>query len=70
MLDHWWDSMNLTPEALEAYNAGVLNGTISCSIEKLINTVLAQEVVSYCSKKGTYTFDYFDIVPRCGGLMR
>tara|TARA_B110000902_G_scaffold224676_1_gene262294 strand:+ start:128 stop:316 length:189 start_codon:yes stop_codon:yes gene_type:complete len=62
--------MNLTPEAREAYKAGVADGTIKCSIEKLINTVLAQEVVSYCSKKGTYTFDYFDVVPRCGGLMR
>jgi len=55
--------MNLTPEAREAYKAGVADGTIKCSIEKLINTVLAQEVVSYCSKKGTYTFDYFDVVP-------
>jgi len=53
--------MNLTPKAMEAYNAGVLNGTITCSIEKLIITVLEQEVVSYCSKKGTYTFDHFDV---------
>ena len=53
--------MNLTAKALEAYNAGVLNGTITCSIEKLIITVLEQEVVSYCSKKGTYTFDHFDV---------
>ena len=59
--------MNLTPKAMEAYNAGVLNGTITCSIEKLINTVLAQEVVSYCSKKGTYTFDHFDVVPVAEG---
>ena len=62
--------MNLTPEAREAYKKGRADGTITCSIEKLINTVLAQEVVSYCSKKGTYTFDYMDVVPRCGGLMR
>ena len=62
--------MKLNKKAYDAYKAGVADGTIKCSIEKLINTVLAQEVVSYCSKKGTYTFDYFDIVPRCGGLMR
>jgi hypothetical protein len=62
--------MNLTAKALEAYKAGVADGTITCSKEQLIDTVLAQEVVSYCSKKGTYTFDYFDVVPRCGGLMR
>ena len=53
--------MNLTAKALEAYKAGDLNGTITCSIEKLIITVLEQEVVSYCSTKGTYTFDYMDI---------
>jgi len=53
--------MNLTAKALEAYKAGVADGTVTCSIEKLIATVLAQEVVSYCSKKGTYTFDHFDV---------
>ena len=56
-----WHSMNLTAKALEAYKAGVADGTITCSREKLIDTVLAQEVVSYCSTKGTYTFDYFDV---------
>ena len=53
--------MNLTLKALEAYKAGVADGTITCSKENLIATVLEQEVVSYCSKKGTYTFDYFDV---------
>ena len=62
--------MKLNKKAYDAYKAGVADGTITCSREKLIDTVLAQEVVSYCSKKGTYTFDYFDVVPRCGGLMR
>ena len=53
--------MNLTLKALEAYKAGVADGTITCPKENLIDTVLEQEVVSYCSKKGTYTFDYFDV---------
>ena len=53
--------MKLNKKALDAYKAGVADGTITCSKENLIATVLAQEVVSYCSTKGTYTFDYMDI---------
>ena len=62
--------MKLNKKAYDAYKAGVADGTITCSREKLIDTVLAQEVVSYCSTKGTYTFDYFDVEYTCGGLMR
>ena len=62
--------MKLNKKAYDAYKAGVADGTITCSREKLINTVLAQEVVSYCSTKGTYTFDYMDVEYTCGGLMR
>ena len=53
--------MKLNKKAYDAYKAGVADGTIRTSMQNLIDTVLAQEVVSYCSKKGTYTFDYMDI---------
>jgi|TARA_R110001632_G_scaffold24641_2_gene68480 hypothetical protein len=62
------EMMKLTPKAREAYKAGVADGAVTCSIEKLIATVLAQEVVSYCSKKGTYTFDHFDVEYMVEGL--
>lgn len=62
--------MNLTPEAKEAYDAGVLNGTISDSIESIIRIVQEQDVVSYCSVNGSYTFDYMDVDYTCGALMR
>lgn len=53
--------MKLNKKAYDAYKAGVADGTIRTSMQNLIDTVLAQEVVSYCSKKGTYTFDYMDV---------
>ena len=62
--------MKLKQKALEAYNAGVADGTITVSIENIVCTVESQEVVSYCSTKGTYTFDYMDVDYTCGGLMR
>ena len=54
--------MKLNKKAYDAYKAGVADGTIKCSMEKVIAVVQEQEVVSYCSKKGTYTFDYMDVV--------
>ena len=65
-------SMKLNKIALDAYKAGVADGTIECSEEELIDTVLSQQVVSYCGAKGTYTFDYYDIEyafakPTCQG---
>ena len=48
-------------EALEAYKQGKANGTISDGIADIIAIIDEQEVVSYCSELGSYTFDYFDI---------
>ena len=53
--------MHLTMEARAAYDKGVANGTIGDSITELIHTVLYQEIVSYCSEHGTYSFDDSDI---------
>ena len=47
--------MILKKPAMEAYKEGVANGTISPSMQEVIDTVIEQEVVSYCSTKGTYT---------------
>jgi len=47
--------------ALEAYKHGSANGTINDSITEIINIIDDQEVVSYCSEKGSYTFDHGDI---------
>ncbi len=62
--------MILKKPAMEAYKEGVKNGTISSSMQEVIETVIEQEVVSYCSTKGTYTFDYMDVDYRYGSLQR
>ena len=54
--------MRLTNEAREALAKGHADGTIKDTEEQIIETVLKQEVVSYCSSVGTYTFDYMDVV--------
>ena len=50
----------ITIEAAEAYTKGVANGTIDDPIERIFSTVMDQEIVSYCSSKGTYSFDAED----------
>lgn len=62
--------MILKKPAMEAYKEGVKNGTISSSMQEVIDTVIEQEVVSYCSTKGTYTFDYMDVDYQYGSLYR
>ncbi len=52
--------MNVTKEAKWAHLKGVENGTIDDTIEETYYHVLNQEVISYCSSKGTYTFDMED----------
>ena len=47
--------------ALNAYKHGSANGTITDSITEIISIIDEQEVVSYCSEKGSYTFDNGDI---------
>jgi len=52
--------MNITKEAELAHLKGVEEGTIDDTIEETYYHVLTQEVISYCSSKGTYTFDRED----------
>jgi len=55
--------MELTREARAAYDKGVANGTIGDSITEVINLLMwEQEIVSYCSANGTYSFDYDDLI--------
>ena len=53
--------MNLTPEARQARDWALEKGIPVDSIDEIIETVLDQEVVSYCSENGTVTFDYLDV---------
>ena len=54
--------MKLTPEAVQARNWALQKGIPVDTVEVIIETVLDQEVVSYCSEQGTVTFDYLDVV--------
>ena len=54
--------MKFTNEALSAYSQGVADGTITDTVAEIINIVMYQEIVSYCSKHGTYSFDGSDII--------
>ena len=54
--------MNLTPEARQARDWALEKGIPVDSVDEIIETVLDQEVVSYCSENGTVTFDYLDVV--------
>jgi hypothetical protein len=58
--------MNLTAKALEAYKAGVADGTITVTVAEIINILEHQEMVSYCSENGTYSFDGGDIITERG----
>jgi len=48
--------------AYAAYAEGIENGTITDSETDLIKIILDQEIVSYCSRFASYTFDYNDLV--------
>jgi hypothetical protein len=54
--------MTFTSEARATYNKGVADGTITDTVTEIIHTVLYQEIVSYCSEHGTYSFDGSDII--------
>ena len=54
--------MTLNSEARAAYDKGVADGTITDTITEVIHTVMYQEIVSYCSENGTYSFDGGDII--------
>ncbi len=53
--------MKFTNEALSAYSKGAADGTITDTVAEIIETIIKQEIVSYCSKHGTYSFDTDDI---------
>jgi deferrochelatase/peroxidase EfeB len=53
--------MQLDSVSYAAYKDGVENGTIKDSEQEIVRIVQEQEVVSYCSKYGSYTFDYMDL---------
>ena len=54
--------MNLTPEARQARDWALEKGIPVDSIDEIIETVLDQEVVAYCSENGTVTFDVSDLI--------
>ena len=54
--------MKFNSEARAAYDKGVADGTITDTITEVIHTVMYQEIVSYCSENGTYSFDGGDII--------
>jgi len=54
--------MKFTNEARAAYDRGVADGTITDTITEVINILEHQEIVSYCSENGTYSFDGSDII--------
>ena len=54
---------HLTLKARAAYDKGVADGTIGDSIAEVIALLSwEQEIVSYCSEHGTYSFDTDDII--------
>ena len=54
--------MKFTNEALSSYSRGVADGTITSTVAEMIEIILQQEIVSYCSENGTYSFDTYDII--------
>tara|TARA_R110002020_G_scaffold76043_2_gene193103 strand:+ start:1529 stop:1711 length:183 start_codon:yes stop_codon:yes gene_type:complete len=52
----------LNDEATKAYNQGVHEGVIDESKEWIINTVLEQEIVTFCTSEGQYSFDIYDLI--------
>jgi hypothetical protein len=54
--------MKFTNDALAAYNKGVADGTITDTVAEIIEVIMEQEIVSYCSENGTYSFDGGDLI--------
>ena len=48
-------------KAFEAYQYGVERGIVSDTESEIINIILRQEIVSYCTSKGCVSFDYNDL---------
>ena len=54
--------MTLNKAAVEAYVWAKEKGILSDTIDEIIDIVLDQEIVSYCSSNGTVSFDIDDII--------
>jgi hypothetical protein len=54
--------MKFTNHALSAHSKGVADGTITDTVAEIIEIIMYQEIVSYCSANGTYSFDGGDII--------
>ena len=52
----------LEQEAQEAYDWAFDLGIVDDTVDKIVEIVLDQEIVSYCSDKGTVSFDVYDLV--------
>ena len=58
---HEDNTMQLDSVSYAAYIDGYENGTIRDTEEELVRIIEEQEIVSYCSERGCYTFDYMDL---------
>jgi len=54
--------MNLTNESLKALDQARVNGICEDTEQEIIDIVLEQEIVSYCTSKGCVSFDVHDVV--------
>jgi hypothetical protein len=53
--------MKLDSISYAAFIDGRDNGTIKDTEQEIVRIVQEQELVSYCSEYGCYTFDYMDL---------
>jgi hypothetical protein len=54
--------MTFTAKAIEAYEWAAAKGIVSDTINEIIEIVMEQEIVSYCTSEGCVSFDYTDVV--------
>lgn len=56
------ENYTLNLEALEAYQKHHASGLVNESVSWIIETVLEQEIVSFCDSSGCVAFDVNDLV--------
>lgn len=56
------NEFNFTREATEAHQYALEKGITSDTEQEIIDIVLEQEIVSYCTSKGCVSFDVNDLV--------
>jgi len=54
--------MTFTVKAIDAYIWAKEKGIVSDTIDEIINIVMEQEIVSYCTSDGCVSFDTDDII--------